>query len=381
MNRQETAMHSQKDAIKIGMVNPAIYHNTFYKGAGLANVEINRNGGINGKPIEFVHQFTDEEEKVIPTLHTMEKAIKKLFEKDKVSAVLGPMFMTNYESIGSTIGTPDTNWFFILAGMPGRFHGENLAEVLAEKLNIKTAAVLYQEKNGYSSACYFSFRDRFKELGGVIETRDIYQPGDTDFEQQLKEVKALNPEVLLLTGFAPEVPLIIKQAREMGITSRIFGGSRWVDQELFFNILEDNSPLEGCYFAAELYDLTEKAPGIQEFVKTYMHEYDMEPDRMAAVGYDTVKAFGITELKNLKPPKSGQYMMRLEKSKGMKALHLDPNIIGIWIYKRISGRFIKLSMESLFNDGKIWFETEFYPTSSTTWVSQSRYYYFIRFEI
>ena len=36
------------------------------------------------------------------------------------------------------------------------------------------------------------------------------------FDTQLMAIKDANPDVLFLASFAPEVPLIMKQAREMG---------------------------------------------------------------------------------------------------------------------------------------------------------------------
>ena len=62
--------------------------------------------------------------------------------------------------------------------------------------------------------------------------------------------------MILLSSFAPEVPRVIKEARDMGIETTIVGGDTWDEPEKFFNTLDDNTPLEGIYqttnFAPEM---------------------------------------------------------------------------------------------------------------------------------
>ena len=67
------------------------------------------------------------------------------------------------------------------------------------------------------------------------------------FDTQLTAIKEANPDVLFIASFPPENPLIMKQARDMGIES-VFIGSDGMDDPLMFEILEDNAPLENTYY-------------------------------------------------------------------------------------------------------------------------------------
>ena len=60
------------------------------------------------------------------------------------------------------------------------------------------------------------------------------------FDGQLGIIKEANPDVLLLASFPPENPIIVKQAREMGIKSIFIGSDGW-DHSLMLDILEDNT--------------------------------------------------------------------------------------------------------------------------------------------
>ena len=51
----------------------------------------------------------------------------------------------------------------------------------------------------------------------MLSTR-TYKTGDIDFTTQLTQIKALNPDVLFVSALPPEKPLILVQAREVGIS-------------------------------------------------------------------------------------------------------------------------------------------------------------------
>ena len=86
----------------------------------------------------------------------------------------------------------------------------------------------------YSTGHVEAFVARFEELGGEIVASEVYQAGDTSFSEQLQRIKTANPDVILLSSFAPEVPLVIKEARDMGIETTIVGGDTWDEPEKFF---------------------------------------------------------------------------------------------------------------------------------------------------
>jgi branched-chain amino acid transport system substrate-binding protein len=63
--------------------------------------------------------------------------------------------------------------------------------------------------------------------GGQVVKEQSYSSGDKDFRAQLTDIKAANPDVIIVTGYYPEVSLIAKQARQFGIKSILVGGDGW----------------------------------------------------------------------------------------------------------------------------------------------------------
>ena len=128
---------------------------------------------------------------------------------------------------------------------------------------------------------------RFEELGGTIVASEVYQAGDTRFSDQLQRIQAAAPAVILLSSFAPEVPLLIQEARDMGIETPIVGGDTWDEPQKFFGTLEDNTSLEGLYqttnFVREM-----PSEAAQQFFDAYMMAFGTAPDGIAASGYDAM---------------------------------------------------------------------------------------------
>ena len=286
--------------LKVGVIQPAKYYTSYTKGAELAQAELNAAGGILGMQVEFVYRDNQTSPDAFPTPEATIQVANELVEMEKVAAILGPIFSTNAVQIAPIIEVPTlaaatdasvtkAGEFIFIVGAPNSLHGQAIAEFAVNELEAETAATIHQDGDVYSMGHLNAFNERFKALGGEIAVADVYQVGDKDFSAQLAKVKAAAPDVLMLSSFAPEVPLLIKQAKEMEITATIIGGDGWADPELFFNTLEDNTPLDGSYFTTGLYDTANAPPSTQTFVAAYTEMYGMAPDSVAASGYDGMK--------------------------------------------------------------------------------------------
>ena len=83
-----------------------------------------------------------------------------------------------------------------------------------------------------------SLQDSFKKLTGDQDSYCMqvtnYNTGDQDFTAQLTNIKAKNPDVIFAPGNFTESALVIKQARQLGITAsnywrRYLGNTRFLD--------------------------------------------------------------------------------------------------------------------------------------------------------
>ena len=241
--------------LKVGLIHPLLNYATFGDGAKLALAEINKAGGVLGRQVEFIYKVETG---------TIADSATELVEMENVVAILGPMFSSSAVKVGPIINIPvivgatgadvtntgnDPRDFLFLVANSNALQAKVMAGFVVNDLGKKTAAMIWQNGDVYSKGFVNAFDANFQELGGRIVANQIYEQGDTMFDGQLGIIKDANPDVLLLASFPPENPIIVKQAREMGIQSIFIGSDGW-DDSLMLDILEDNAPLENSYYCS-----------------------------------------------------------------------------------------------------------------------------------
>ena len=282
-----SVMPASDDTIKIGLIQRTDSYQSFGKGAKLAQAEINAAGGVMGKQIAF-------EERDNAGMDTA--AIVEELQGMEVSAILGPIFSSNTLPLRSIVTVPllpaansraitEENDFIFIAGAANDLQAKTIAAVAAAG-SAKTAATIRIDPDAYSMIITDEFQKAFMALGGETVASETYASGDTDFMTQLTAIKAANPDVIFFASWPPEIPLAMKQARDMGITATFIGGDGW-DEETLLTILDDNAPLEGGYYTA---NFSAETPGekAQAFVAAYNAAEGRDPGGITAVGYDAV---------------------------------------------------------------------------------------------
>jgi branched-chain amino acid transport system substrate-binding protein len=221
--------------IKIGFVGPltgdaASYGIPIKNAITLAVEEINNAGGVNGRKIEMIY----EDGKC--TGKDAVNAAQKLINIDKVNIILGGMCSGELLSIAPitepakvlllspAASSPDITHAgdFIFRNNPSDADGgKALAKLIREKY---TKAAIISENTDYAQALARVFVENFRSLGGEVVAQENFDPGIKDFRTILTKIKASNPQVLLINP-QTEIAggLIVKQAREMGITLPFYG--------------------------------------------------------------------------------------------------------------------------------------------------------------
>lgn len=262
------------------------------KGVQLALEEINASGGVLGKPLHLITR--DNQSKPGETSTT----VRELITRNKVVALIGEVASgrsLEAAPIAQRSGIPmispaSTNEKVTEAGdhifrvcFIDPFQGTVCAK-FARKLAAAKAAVLVDVSKDYSLGLAKSFKKEFTREGGVITGEQSYSGGDKDFSAQLTAIKADNPEVIFLPAYYTEAPLIIRQARQLGITVPFIGGDGWDSPEL---IGVGGASVEGCYFSNH-FSSQSTEPQVVAFVKAYRRKHNEEPDAMVALGYDAL---------------------------------------------------------------------------------------------
>ena len=279
--------------MKVGLIHPQPNYTGFGKGAEFARDEINATGGVLGKQVEFV--FKQE------TTDTIVQSATDLVEMENVVAILGPLFSSHAVKVGPVATVPvllgatraevtaaetDPNDMMFLIGGSNVLQAKLLAKHVKETLMKETTGMIWQNMDVYSEGFVQSFMSSFEELGGMVVVEQTYESGVTMFDTQLTAVMEADPvpDVLLLASFPKANPLIMKQARDMGIDSTFIGSDGW-DDPLMRLTLEDNTPVDGFY-------CTNLDPDAVAFNSAYMEKYG-SVDGIAASGYDAMKVLAM----------------------------------------------------------------------------------------
>jgi branched-chain amino acid transport system substrate-binding protein len=248
--------------------------------------KINAAGGVLGKKLQLIAYDTraDATEAVNVT--------KRLVSQDKVAAIIGPgqsgvaIAMSSVTEPGKVpmIGTTPTNPKVTVDDKTNQvrkysfrtcfidpFQGTVAAQFAVKELKAKTAAVVYDVGSDYSSWLGKYFIEEFTKQGGKIANNEAFRSGELDFRAILGKVKQANPDVIFIPTMQKEAALVMKQARDLGITAKFLGGDGWGSPDL---ITLGGSAVEGSYFVnlASLDD-----PDIQKWIADYKAKYNQEP--------------------------------------------------------------------------------------------------------
>ncbi|MEG0771825.1 ABC transporter substrate-binding protein [Clostridium sp.] len=288
---------AKDDVIRIGVFEPLTGANAGggaleLEGIKLANKLYPK---VLGKKVELV--VVDNKSDKVEAAN----AAAKLVDKEKVTAIVGSWGSSLSMAAGDivkkaqipTVGTSCTNplvtqgnEYYFRVCFIDPYQGTVMANYAYTKLNAKKVAIVQEVGNDYAIglAKYFtdSFRGLTKDDKSIIEVAN-YNTGDQDFTAQLTNIKAKNPDVIFAPGNFTESALVIKQARQLGITCPIIGGDTWETPQ-FIEI--GAKAVEGAVFST--FFATEKpiTKESEKFLAEYKKEYNKEPAAVTALGYD-----------------------------------------------------------------------------------------------
>jgi branched-chain amino acid transport system substrate-binding protein len=284
------------DAIKLGEVNPITgaiggYGTTCHKGIQLAIDEANSSGGVLGKPIELITEDNQSQAGQTSTI------VRKFVTQDKVVAIIGdltssatleggPIAQAAKVPMVSPLATNPKvteigNYIFRVCFID-EFQGRVMARFALGNLHSTLAAALTDTKQDYSVGLTGFFKETFTNGGGRIVREQTYSSGDTDFRAQLTSIKAAGPDVVFVPGYYPEVSLILKEARQLGLTVPFIGCEAW-DSATLLKVA--GKAADGCYFSNQ-FSAGDPSPVVQQFDKVYREKFGALPDNFAALGYD-----------------------------------------------------------------------------------------------
>lgn len=164
--------------------------------------------------------------------------------------------------------------------------GPVLTKFVATEFNATKAAVLFDIVSAYPRGMAKAFRDSFEEINGEgsVVAFEEFRTGDTDFSKQLLRIKDSGAQVIFTPQHFDEVPLIVKQAKELGIGLPIVGSNSWAGGDL---VGECGEACDGLFFTGNYAPVG--ASGVNKnFVDKYQAAYGKLPDEPAALTWDAL---------------------------------------------------------------------------------------------
>lgn len=285
------------DTVKVGHYGSmtgkeATFGQSTDKGIRLAVKEINEKGGFNGKPIELITLDNKGE------TNEVGKVVTRLIADDKVVALLGEVASSLSiaggrvaEEKGVPMISPSSTNPRVTVNKKMVFRvcftddvqGAAIAGFAANELKLKTAAILYDQAQAYSTGLRDDFKKAFEKLGGKVVSSEAYSGGDSDFSAQLSKIKESKAEILFAPGYYTDGGNIAIQARKLGLAVPLIGGDGW-DSAEFGKI--GGKAVEGAYYSNHS---SPDQPDMKSFVEKYKAEYGGQtPDALGGLGYDAM---------------------------------------------------------------------------------------------
>ena len=351
---------SSDDVIKIGVFEPLTGANGAggadeYDGIKLAN---KLSPEVLGKKVQLV--VVDNKSDKVEAAN----AATVLAQKEKVHAVLGswgsslsmaggPIFAeAKIPAVAVSATNPAVtkgNDFYFRVCFLDPFQGTVGAAYAFNELKAKKVAIIREVSNDYSVGLAKFFVDHFVKLSGdekaIVATAD-YNTGDQDFSAQLTNIKQFEPDVIFAPGNYTESALIIKQARDLGITAKFIGGDTW-DINAFLEV--GGAAVEGAIVSTFFANDVPINKTSEAFLKSFRDEYKKEPPAVAALGYDAylVVLDAIKRANSAEPQKIREALTQtkdFEGSAGSITINAERNADKAAVFKTVKdGKFVFLT--------------------------------------
>jgi len=249
---------------------------------------INEKGGIlDGRMIEImvVDDVCQPKESALAAIKLVSKGVTAVIQSYG-SSVTQPAsdIYEKYQKVNIAYGATVTGlterglkYFFRTCGRTDT-QGAFFADEVLPLFNAKKVAIMHDNLS-FSLGLAEDTKTALKAKMDAGEVELVYfdaiTPGESDYTVPLTKLRETNPDIFYFTGYFPEAGLIIRQARDIGITAVFVGGDAAINED-FINI----AGLEyaaGCYQTQEALIEYFTNPEAMAFKEVYKAKYNTLP--------------------------------------------------------------------------------------------------------
>ena len=142
------------------------------------------------------------------------------------------------------------------------------------------------DKTAYGQGIADAFSKRAKELGATVMVETGFDSKDTDFSSVLNRAAADKPDVIYFGAIYDQAGLLVKQAKQKGITAAFLGGDGWDGSDLQKIAGPEN--IKNVYFTTTSAPVS-ALPAAKRFGDKYKAKFGKDPEGYSAYGYDAAR--------------------------------------------------------------------------------------------
>jgi branched-chain amino acid transport system substrate-binding protein len=261
----------------------------------IAVEEINAKGGVKGKKIAL--SFEDSTGKP----ETARAIVEKLIDVKKQPVIVGEYTSSCAKAVAAVAEERKTPYLVVASAddaitqqnykyvfrqnQVNAHYADAFVSFLKEVVKPKTIAILYESSAFGTSGSEVMEKDA-KTLGINVVLKEKFETGAIDFKPLLSKVKAAQPEVVYTVSYANEAQLIMKQAKELRIDTKLYaGGAAGFAIPEFVDGAKDAAEY---VVSATLWTPQVKYPGAKEFADKYKAKHGDYPSYHGASAYSAM---------------------------------------------------------------------------------------------
>jgi branched-chain amino acid transport system substrate-binding protein len=289
---------SAKQTVKIGAAfsmtgGAAAYGAAQKAGVQAAIDEINKSGMLKDIVLEAVYEDdTSTKEQGIAVFQA-------LINKHKVSAIIGPTLSNTATAAdqiaqGSKVpvvavsntapkGITDIGDYIWRVSLTEQQVITPALKRMQAKLGFKKAAILWGNDDTFTQAGFNVMKASLEATGIEIVGTQTFAKPDRDFNAQLTSLRALNPDILMVSALVENAAGIVDQARKLGWNVPIWGGNGFNSPKL----IQIAGPAAEGVYVGTAWNKPSPDPVNLKFLET-MKTRGVDPDQFCAQAYTGV---------------------------------------------------------------------------------------------
>jgi len=336
------------DPIKFGMMAESTGPNAEaginqINGAKMALEEINKAGGVLGRPLEL--RVEDNQSSNPGSV----LAVSKLTSGNDLTALIGSVRSTQIQAVAPTVlkaglpmviggtdyGLTHSNNPWIFRARPNdSYSAKVISDYGVNTLKLKKWAIVHST-DAFGNGGKNILTESLKGMGITPVTVQGFTSNSQDFTPIVLAIKQSGADVInTYIANATDVGIFAKQLRQLGVTAA-WVGSPSLATDTAMKLAGD--ALYGTYSISDF--AIESSPEAKAFAKSYKEKFNLEPDLFSSWSYDAVKllATAIKAANSTKPDEIKKALHAIKGYKGAEGTYnFDKNGDGLHGYNIVS---------------------------------------------